>query len=36
VIAAGHFTDNVFGRVTSVGDTYAWAPVGEAPTANGK
>jgi glyoxylase-like metal-dependent hydrolase (beta-lactamase superfamily II) len=28
VIAAGHFTDDVFGRVTSVGDAHAWAPVG--------
>ncbi|WP_392870497.1 hypothetical protein [Streptomyces sp. LN499] len=25
VIAAGHFTDDVFGLVTSVGDAYAWA-----------
>ncbi|MET7352225.1 MBL fold metallo-hydrolase [Streptomyces mirabilis] len=35
VIAAGHFTDDVFGRVTSVADAHAWAPVGEAPNAIG-
>ncbi|MEU6553358.1 MBL fold metallo-hydrolase [Streptomyces sp. NPDC046915] len=27
VIAAGHFTDDVFGRVTSTGGTYTWTPV---------
>ncbi|MGW7049776.1 MBL fold metallo-hydrolase [Streptomyces avermitilis] len=32
VIAAGHFTDDVFGRVTSVGDARAWAPVGGSPS----
>ncbi|MFF4229661.1 hypothetical protein [Streptomyces sp. NPDC001820] len=33
VIAAGHLTDDVFGRVASVGDAYAWAPVGGPPSA---
>ncbi|MGW2692805.1 MBL fold metallo-hydrolase [Streptomyces sp. NPDC001296] len=32
VIAAGHFTDDVFGRVTTVGDTHAWAPVDASPS----
>ncbi|TVZ91576.1 hypothetical protein [Streptomyces sp. BK340] len=31
-IAAGHFTDDVLGRVTSVGDGHAWTPVGASPT----
>ncbi|MER5667865.1 MBL fold metallo-hydrolase [Streptomyces mirabilis] len=35
VIAAGHFTDDVFGRVTSVGDTHAWAPLGGSSDAIG-
>lgn len=35
VIAAGHFTDDVYGRVTSVGDTHAWTPFEEAPNAIG-
>ncbi|MFJ5273521.1 MBL fold metallo-hydrolase [Streptomyces sp. NPDC088358] len=33
VIAAGHFTTGVFGRVTPAGSGYAWTPVGRAPTA---
>ncbi|WP_393074628.1 hypothetical protein [Streptomyces sp. LN704] len=33
VIAAGHFTDGVFGRVTPAGSAYEWTPVGQAPTA---
>ncbi|WP_405878409.1 MBL fold metallo-hydrolase [Streptomyces sp. NBC_01136] len=32
VIAAGHFTDDVFGRVTSAGDTHAWTPADGAPS----
>ncbi|MEU9285518.1 MBL fold metallo-hydrolase [Streptomyces sp. NPDC048275] len=32
LIAAGHFTDDVFGRVTSVGDAHAWDPVGGSPS----
>ncbi|MEV6024728.1 hypothetical protein [Streptomyces sp. NPDC052036] len=32
VIAAGHFTDGVFGRVTTVGDAHAWAPVDASPS----
>ncbi|MFJ3307491.1 MBL fold metallo-hydrolase [Streptomyces sp. NPDC086549] len=32
VIAAGHFTDDVFGRVTSVGDTHMWTPVDGSPS----
>jgi glyoxylase-like metal-dependent hydrolase (beta-lactamase superfamily II) len=32
VIAAGHFTDDVFGRVTSVGDARAWAPADSSPS----
>ncbi|MBG0850361.1 MBL fold metallo-hydrolase [Streptomyces spinoverrucosus] len=31
VIAAGHFTGGVFGRVTSVGDAHVWTPVGDVP-----
>ncbi|GAB2743097.1 MBL fold metallo-hydrolase [Kitasatospora kifunensis] len=32
VIAAGHFTNGVFGRVTPTGGTYTWTPVGHPPT----
>ncbi len=32
VIAAGHFADGVFGRVTAAGDTHMWTPVGHMPT----
>ncbi|MER5520003.1 MBL fold metallo-hydrolase [Streptomyces sp. NPDC002763] len=31
VIAAGHFTDEVFGRVTRDGDGRRWTPVGDTP-----
>ncbi|MEV6025732.1 MBL fold metallo-hydrolase [Streptomyces sp. NPDC052036] len=33
VIAAGHFTHGVFGRVTPTGGTYTWTPVEHAPAA---
>ncbi|MEV6054300.1 MBL fold metallo-hydrolase [Streptomyces sp. NPDC052107] len=32
VIAAGHFTDDVSGRVAQAGDAYTWTPVGGSPS----
>ncbi|MGW2959204.1 hypothetical protein ACWDGI_12065 [Streptomyces sp. NPDC001220] len=31
VIAAGHFTDEVFGRVTREGGEQRWTPVADTP-----
>ncbi|MBF9066634.1 hypothetical protein [Streptacidiphilus fuscans] len=31
VIAAGHFTDGVFGRVTPAGTAYTWTPIHPVP-----
>ncbi|MFE5008754.1 MBL fold metallo-hydrolase [Streptomyces sp. NPDC056696] len=33
VIAAGHFNNAVFGRVTAVGGTHTWTPIGHTPAA---
>ncbi|MFD4508471.1 MBL fold metallo-hydrolase [Streptomyces sp. NPDC058457] len=34
VIAAGHFMDDVFGRVTRAGATRVWTPVGDSPASS--